>query len=203
MSLIVGLTGSIGMGKSTVAGMFERLGVPVFDADAAVHAMQAPGGAALPAIEAEFPGTTSAAGLDRGKLGGLVFGNPAALKRLEAIIHPMVGAAQKRFLLRHRRRAVVVLDQPLLFEMGGADKVDVVVVVSAPAEVQAARVLARPGMTPAKFAAILKQQLPDADKRAQADVVIPTGCGRQVTRRAVKRLVTCLRAPVRRYAPHA
>ena len=203
MSLIVGLTGSIGMGKSTVAGMFERLGVPVFDADAVVHALQAPGGVALPAIEAEFPGTTSPAGLDRGRLGALVFGHPAALKRLEAIIHPMVGDAQKRFLLRHRRRAVVVLDQPLLFEMGGADKVDVVVVVSAPADVQAARVLARPGMTPDKFAAILRQQMPDADKRALADVVIPTGNGRQVTRRAVARLVACLNAPGRRYARHA
>lgn len=203
MTLVVGLTGSIGMGKSTVAAMFRRLKVPVFDADAVVHGLQGPGGAALPAIEAAFPGTTGPAGLDRQQLGALVFADAAALKRLEAIIHPMVGAAQQAFLLRHRRRPLVVVDQPLLFEMGGADKVDVVVVVSAPADVQRARVLARPGMTPDKFAAILSKQMPDADKRAAADIVIPTGCGKVATRRAVERVVTCLSAPPRRYSRHA
>ncbi len=203
MSLIIGLTGSIGMGKSTVAAMFARLKVPVFDADAAVHALQGPGGAALPAIEAAFPGTTSPAGLDRAKLGAAVFGDAAALQRLEAIIHPLVGAAQAQFLARHRRRRLVVLDIPLLFEKGGAAKVDVTVVVSAPPEIQRARVLARPGMTPAKFAAILAQQLPDAEKRARADIVIPTGVGRQVTRRVVERIVACLSAAEPRYRRHA
>ncbi|TRW15071.1 dephospho-CoA kinase [Glacieibacterium frigidum] len=196
--IVIGLTGSIGMGKSTVAGMFRRLRVPVFDADATVHALQSPGGAALPAIEAAFPGTTSAAGLDRQKLGGIVFADKAALKRLEAIVHPLVGAAQAHFLQRWRRKPLVVVDQPLLFEMGGADKVDLVVVVSAPAEVQRARVLARPGMTAAKFEAILKQQLPDAEKRARADIVIPTGSGWHPTWRAVRALVTCLNGPERR-----
>lgn len=203
VTIVVGLTGSIGMGKSTVAAMFRRLKVPVFDADAAVHALQGPGGAALPAIEAAFPGTTSPAGLDRQKLGGIVFGDPAALKRLEAIIHPMVGDAQKAFMRRHRRAAVVVVDQPLLFEMGGADKVDVVAVVSAPADVQRARVLARPGMSAGKFEAILAQQMPDADKRAGADIVIPTGGGMVRTRRAVAWLVACLRTGQTRYRRHA
>ncbi len=190
--IIIGLTGSIGMGKSTVAAMFRRLRVPVFDADAAVHALQGPGGAALAAIEAAFPGTTSAAGVDRPKLGAAVFGDADALRRLEAIVHPLVGAAREQFLRRHRRRALVVLDIPLLFERGGAANVDVVVVVSAPAAVQRQRVLARPGMTVAKYKAILAQQLPDADKRARADIVIPTGRGRYVTWRAVKAVVACL-----------
>jgi dephospho-CoA kinase len=197
--IVIGLTGSIGMGKSTVAGMFRRMRVPVFDADACVHALQAPGGAALPAIEAAFPGTTSGEGLDRARLGAVVFGDPAALKRLEAIIHPMVGAAQAAFLARYRRKAMVVLDIPLLFEKGGSARVDTIVVVSAPAEVQRARVLARPGMTPAKFDAILAQQLPDAEKRARADIVIPTGSGWHTTWRAVRALVTCLNGTKRRY----
>lgn len=196
--IVIGLTGSIGMGKSTVARMFRRLRVPVFDADATVHALQGPGGAALPAIEAAFPGTTSAAGLDRQRLGAIVFADKAALKRLEAIVHPLVGAAQAQFLARYRRKPVVVIDQPLLFEMGGVDKVDLVVVVSAPPEVQRARVLARPGMTEAKFEAILEQQMPDAEKRARADIVIPTGGGWHPTWRAVRALVTCLNRPERR-----
>ena len=196
--IVIGLTGSIGMGKSTVAGMFARLGVPVFDADAVVHTLQGPGGAALPAIEAAFPGTTSATGLDRPRLGAAVFGDPAGMKRLEAIIHPMVGALQKRFLLRYRRKPIVVLDIPLLFEKGGHAKVDVTVVVSAPPEFQRARVMARPGMTEAKFAAILAAQLPDAEKRARADIVIPTGGSLIATRHAVKRVVACLAAAKRR-----
>lgn len=197
--IIVGLTGSIGMGKSTVAAMFRRLRVPVFDADAAVHVLQGPGGAALIAIEAAFPGTTSAAGVDRAKLGAAVFGEAGALRRLEAIVHPLVGAAQRRLLQRYRRRPLVVLDIPLLFERGGVASVDVVVVVSAPAAVQRQRVLARPGMTAAKFDAIIAQQLPDTDKRARADIVIPTGCDRSVTWRAVKALVACLAASNVRY----
>jgi dephospho-CoA kinase len=190
--MIIGLTGSIGMGKSTVAGMFERLGVPVFDADAAVRALQGPGGRALPAIEAAFPGTTSPAGLDRVRLGAQVFGNPAALKRLETILHPLVGEAQSTFLARHRLKRAVVLDVPLLFEKGGWQRCDLTVVVSAPARVQRARVLARPGMTRNKFAAILKTQLPDAEKRRRADVVIETGRGRRVTWQAVQSLVRAL-----------
>jgi dephospho-CoA kinase len=191
--IIIGLTGSIGMGKSTVAAMFERLGVPVFDADAEVRALQGPGGGALPAIEAAFPGTTGPTGLDREKLGAQVFGNPSALARLEAILHPMVADAQSRFLGRHRLKRAVVLDVPLLFEKGGWRRCHVTVVVSAPARVQRARVLARPGMTAPKFAAILKTQMPDGEKRRRADVVIETGRGRRVTWLAVKDLVRGLR----------
>ena len=196
--IVIGLTGSIGMGKSTVAAMFRRLKVPVFDADACVRALQAPGGTALSAIEAAFPGTTSAAGLDRARLGAAVFGDAAALRRLEAIVHPLVAAAQARFMQHHRRARLVIVDIPLLFERGGSDKVDLVLVVSAPAAVQRARVLARPGMTAAKFDAILGTQLPDADKRARADAVIDTGAAKSLTWRAVRRLVACLRAPGRR-----
>ena len=186
--MIIGLTGSIGMGKSTVAGMFERLGVPVFDADAAVRALQGPGGRALPAIEAAFPGTTSPAGLDRVRLGAQVFGDPTALKRLETILHPLVADAQSTFLARHRLKRAVVLDVPLLFEKGGWTRCDLTVVVSAPARVQRARVLARPGMTQAKFAAILNTQMPDREKRRRADMVIETGRGRRVTWQAVQSL---------------
>jgi dephospho-CoA kinase len=190
--IIIGLTGSIGMGKSTVAGMFERLGIPVFDADAAVRALQGPGGRALPAIEAVFAGTTHAGGLHRDKLGAHVFGNPAALRMLERILHPLVGEAQSTFLGRHRAKRAVVLDVPLLFEKGGWERCDVTVVVSAPLRVQRARVLARPGMTREKFAAILKTQMPDREKRRRADVVIETGRGRRVTWQAVQRFVGSL-----------
>ena len=191
--MIVGLTGSIGMGKSTVAAMFERLRVPVFDADAAVRALQGPSGAVLPAIEAAFPGSTHAGGLHRDRLGAQVFGNPAALQRLEAILHPMVAAAQSDFLAHHRLKRAVILDVPLLFEKGGWRRCDLTVVVSAPLRVQRARVLARPGMTRDKLAAILQAQMPDADKRRRADVVIETGRGRRVTWRAVRTLVKRLR----------
>lgn len=189
---IFGLTGSIGMGKSTVAAMFARLGVPVFDADAAVRALQGPKGKALPALEALFPGTTSAAGLDRIKLGQAVFNNPTALARLEALMHPMVHEVQRAFLNRHRRHAFVILDVPLLFEKGGWRRCDGTIVVSAPAHVQRRRVLARKGMTAEKFAAILRLQMPDAQKRRRADFVIPTGRGRRVTWLAVRQLVACL-----------
>lgn len=190
--IIIGLTGSIGMGKSTVAAMFEREGVPVFDADAAVRALQGPGGRALPAIEAVFAGTTHAGGLHRDKLGAHVFGNPVALKQLEHILHPLVGEAQSLFLGRHRAKRAVVLDVPLLFEKGGWRRCDVTVVVSAPLRVQRARVLARPGMTREKFAAILKTQMPDHEKRRRADVIIETGRGRRVTLLAVRRFVDSL-----------
>lgn len=188
---VLGLTGSIGMGKSAVAAMFEELGVPVFDADAAVHALQGPDGALLPAIEAAFPGTTGPGGVDRPKLGAAVFGDPEALKRLEGIVHPAVAAMRQGFFADHADAPLVVLDIPLLFEKGAAT-VDAIAVVSAPADVQRARVLARPGMTEAKFEAILKLQVPDAEKRARADQVIDTGVPLAETRVAVKRLIAGL-----------
>jgi len=186
--LVLGLTGSIGMGKSTVAAMFAELGVPVFDADREVRALQGPGAALLPAIEAAFPGSTGPGGVDRAKLGAAVFDNPAALTRLEAIVHPAVRAARDTFLLEHAGAPLVVFDIPLLFEKSGADEVDQVLVVSAPPQVQRARVLARPGMTPERFAQILALQLPDAEKRARADHVIDTGAALADTRRQVERL---------------
>ncbi len=190
---VLGLTGSIGMGKSAVAAMFTALGVPVFDADAAVHALQGPGGALLPAIEAAFPGTTGARGVDRVRLGALVFGDPAALARLEAIVHPAVARLRAEFLARHSAAALVVFDIPLLFEKGGAVGVDAVVVVSAPPHVQRERVLARAGMSLEKFERILALQLPDAQKRRLADHVVDTGATLAQTRAAVATLVDRLR----------
>lgn len=192
--LIIGLTGSIGMGKSTVGAMFERLGVPVFDADAEVRAMQGPGGALLSAIEREFPGSTGPQGVDREKLGAMVFGDKAALARLEGIVHPAVAARRQAFLIEHAGAPMVVFDIPLLFEKGGNRQVDAVVVVSAPPEVQRARVLARPGMTPEKFARILGLQMPDAEKRARADHVIDTSGTLEETAGAVADLVAQLAA---------
>jgi dephospho-CoA kinase len=186
---ILGLTGSIGMGKSTVAAMLRDLGVPVFDADAAVHVLQGPAGALLPAIEAAFPGTTSAAGVDRPKLGEVVFGNREMLAGLEAIVHPAVAQMRQAFLRENADRPLVVFDIPLLFEKGGAEALDAVAVVSAPADVQRTRVLARPGMTVEKFEQILALQVPDAEKRARADFVIDTGTDLATTRTAVERLV--------------
>ena len=189
VSKTLGLTGSIGMGKSTVAGMLRDLGVPVFDADAAVHALQGPDGALLPRIEAAFPGSTGPRGVDRPKLGAMVFGDPARLAQLEAIVHPAVAEIRRTFLRDHADRPLVVLDIPLLFEKGGAPGIDAVAVVSAPAEVQRARVLARPGMTEDKFAQILALQVPDAEKRARADFVLDTGTDLATTRAEVERLV--------------
>lgn len=191
---ILGLTGSVGMGKSTVAAMFEALGVPVFDADAEVRRMQGPGGALVRPIEAAFPGTTGPGGIDRAKLGEAVFADPAALARLEAIVHPAVRAARREFLAEHAGEKLVLLDIPLLFEKGGAGEVDAVVVVSAPPEIQRARVLARPGMTPERFAQILQLQLPDAEKRARADHLIDTGGTLAGTEAQVRRLVEKLAA---------
>ena len=191
--IIIGLTGSIGMGKSTVAAMFRKLGVPVFDADAEVRRVQGPGGRALVAIEAAFPGTTHDGGLHRDRLGAQVFGNAVALRRLEAILHPLVAEAQSAFLGAHRGKTAVVLDVPLLFEKGGWRRCSLTVVVSAPSRVQRARVLARQGMTAAKLAAILATQLPDREKRRRADVVIETGRGRRDTWLAVRKLVRELR----------
>ncbi len=191
---LLGLTGSIGMGKSTAADMFAREGVPVFDADAEVHRLQGPGGALVAAIEARFPGTTGQAGVDRQKLGARVLGNRHELSALEAIVHPAVARSQKRFLARHRARAVVILDIPLLYEKGGARKVGAVAVVSAPLWVQRRRVLRRAGMTQAKFAAIRRLQVPDRVKRARADFVIETGRPKSETRRQIRAIASCFRA---------
>lgn len=193
--MTVGLTGSIGMGKSTVAALFAEAGVPVFDADAAVHALQGAGGRIVPAIEAAFPGSTGAAGVDRAKLGPMVLGDRAALDRLEAIVHPAVAEERAAFLAANAHAPLVVFDVPLLFETGGESRVDRVVVVSAPSEVQRARVLARPGMTPDKFDAILAMQLPNAEKVARADFVVPTGGSIAATREAVRGIIACLARP--------
>lgn len=195
--LVLGLTGSIGMGKSTVARMFRELGVPVFDADADVRAMQGPGGELLPAIEAAFPGTTGPAGVDRKTLREKVFADPAALARLEAIVHPAVARHRQAFALAQAYKPLVIHDVPLLFEKGLESEVDKVVVVSAPPEVQRVRVLSRDGMTEAMFEAILATQLPDADKRARADHVIDTSGSLEATREVVEDLVDKLRGPLR------
>ncbi len=173
--IIIGLTGSIGMGKSTVAERFRQLGVPVCDADALVHELYE--GEAVEPIEAAFPGTTSGGKVDRVKLSQAVLGDPRGLKRLESIVHPLVQAAEREFLRKAAEQGarMAVLEIPLLFETGGNARVDVTVVVSAPPEVQRQRVLQRPGMTPAKLDAILARQMPDAEKRRRADFVVDTG----------------------------
>lgn len=183
---ILGLTGSIGMGKTTTARLFAEEGVPVHDADAAVHRLYE--GEAVALIEREFPGTTSEGKVDRAKLGARVVGDPQALKRLEAIVHPLVRRSETNFLDDTRRRGapVVVLDIPLLFETGGDARVDAVVVVTAPAEVQRARVLARPDMTAEKFEALLAKQMPDAEKRRRADFIVDSGHGLESARAQVR-----------------
>lgn len=191
---IWGLSGSIGMGKTTTANAFRRLGVPVFDADAAVHALQARGGAAVRPIGAAFPGTVQDGAVVREALRAAVLADPAALKRLEAIVHPLVRAAEARFLraCRHRGEAIALLDIPLLFETRNAAErryIDKILVVSAPHAVQRARVLRRKGMTPERFAAILARQMPDSQKRRLADWVIPTGLSRHHTQAEIRRLV--------------
>ncbi len=193
--ITLGLTGSIGMGKSTVAAMFTEEGVPVFDADAVVHRLQGPEGALVAAIESHFPGTTGRGGVDRTSLAEAVLGQPEKLQRLEALVHPAVAAERTLFLDAHRADPLVVLDIPLLFEKGGWADVDKIAVVSAPAEVQRARVLARPGMTPERFERILALQMPDAEKRARADFVIPTGGSLDETKAAVRSLIAGLKAP--------
>ncbi len=193
MAKVYGLTGSIGMGNSAVAALFVKAGVPVFDADAAVHRLQGPGGRALPAIEAAFPGTTGPGGLDRAKLGAIVFAHPHRRKELEAIIHPLVQEERHEFLRRNRSRPLVILDIPLLFETHGERKLDGVIVVTAPAWKQRRRVLARPGMTQGKFRAIMGLQMPDALKRRKADHIIHTGTTYHRTRAQVRALLACLR----------
>lgn len=179
--LVIGLTGSIAMGKSTTAGFFRSFGVPVFDADRAVHDLMAMGGAAVGAVLDAFPGVGDlAAGIDRKRLGARVLGDGVALRRLEAILHPRVRDAERAFLQRASRNgdAWALVDVPLLFEGGGDRRCDVTVVVSAPAWLQRERVLARPGMTADRLAAILARQMPDAEKRRRADFVVRTGAGR-------------------------
>lgn len=192
--IILGLTGSIGMGKSTVAKMFAEEGAPSFDSDAAVHALYASGGAAVAPVEAAFPGVTREGAIDREALSALVVGNETAIKALEAIVHPLVRQAQMTFLQSNRDAGtkVVVLDIPLLFESGGAKLVDKVAVVSAPAEVQRERVLARPRMSVEKFEAILARQVPDSEKRARADFVIDTSGSFAATREQVRAVLDVL-----------
>ncbi len=195
--IVLGLTGSIGMGKTKAARAFRRLGVPVFDADAAVHALLGPGGAAVDQVAEAFGAAAGAGGIDRTALGRRVFGNAAALEQLEGILHPLVRAREKRFLAAARRRRVplVVLDIPLLFETGGEARCDAVAVVSAPPFVQRARVLGRPGMTPEKLSAIRARQMPDAEKRRRADFVIATGTHRGDSLRRIRDIVRMLSAP--------
>lgn len=190
---VIGLTGSIAMGKSTVAAMFEDENVPVFDADAAVHILQGSSGLLVAEIEAAFPGTTGPPGVDRQKLGAAVLGDKQRLTQLEAIIHPAVAQMRNAFLAENADADMIVFDIPLLFEKGGYHSVDHIVVVSAPADQQCARALSRPGMTLEKFDNIQKLQTPDTEKRAKADTVIDTGHTIAETRAQVKALVKKLR----------
>lgn len=188
----IALTGSIGMGKSTVAAMFERAGVPVFDADAIVRNLQGPGGALVDRIGERFPGTVHGGALDREKLAQLVLEDPAQLKALEQLVHPAVHDARLAFIDQHRDAAALLFDIPLLFETGGEPGFDKIVVVSAPEDVQRARVLGRPGMTREKLDSILKRQIPDAEKRTRADFVIDTGGDLSTTEAQVRHILTCL-----------
>ncbi|MEM7226842.1 MAG: dephospho-CoA kinase [Pseudomonadota bacterium] len=192
---VLGLTGSIGMGKSTAAGFFRRLGVPVHDADAAVHRLTGHGGAAVAAVEAAFPGVVRDGAVDRQRLGAAVFADQAALKRLEAILHPLVRRSARAFLAAQarQRRPLAMLDIPLLYETGGDVLCDAVVVVSAPARVQAARVLGRPGMTQEKFQAILAKQMSDEEKRRRADFVVSTGGSKRNTLHQIAEIVRLVR----------
>lgn len=199
--IVVGLTGSIGMGKSTAAAMLRRLGVPLFDADRVVHRLLGPGGAAVRFVLAAFPGVgAESGGIDRRFLGQRVFGDAEALARLEGILHPMVRAQEKRFLNRVRARGapIAVLDIPLLFETGGERRCDHVIVVSAPALIQRQRVLGRPGMTEIRLAAILEKQMADREKRRRADFVLPSGLGRSLTLRRLRSIVSLLQAEASR-----
>ena len=197
--LVIGLTGSIGMGKTVTAGLFREAGIPVQDADVVVHHLYA--GAAVPALDAAFPGSVVDGRVDRARLSAMVFGDEAGLARLEAIVHPLVGEARGRFLATAAAegRRAVVLDVPLLLETRGRDLVDVVVVVSAPEAVQKARVLARPGMTAERFGLILRKQMPDAAKRRLAHFVIDSSRGHEAARRQVQAM---LRATASRYRLH-
>jgi len=194
--LILGLTGSIAMGKSTAAGMLRRLGVPVYDADAAVHRLLARGGSGVAAIAEVFPDVIEEGAVDRKRLGARVFGDAAALRELEGILHPLVAQARQRFLrtAARQQRPLVVLDIPLLFETNGEHGCDAVCVVSAPRFLQEARLLRRPYMDRARIAAVAARQMPDAKKRRRADFVVASGLGRAVTFAALRRIVEELRA---------
>lgn len=186
---VLGLTGSLGMGKSTTAGFFAEHGIPVHDADAAVHRLYK--GEAVPLIEAAFPGTTRGGEVDREKLSLRVLNDPGAIKKLEAIVHPLVQAAEERFLAEAQKAGapVVVLDIPLLFETGGDRRCDAVVVVSAPEDIQRARIFERPGMTAQKVAAILANQMADAEKKKHADFVVDTSRGFDAAREQVREIL--------------
>jgi dephospho-CoA kinase len=201
---IIGLTGGIGMGKSTAARFFQRAGLPVFDADATVHALQARGGRALPAIEALFPGTVKDRTLDRAALRAAVLARPDLLKRLEAIVHPLVRDEERLFVQRARRagKRAVVMDIPLLLEIDGIRRVDMVMAVSAPRAVQIHRVALRRRMDRAQIAAIIARQMPDREKRRRADVVIRTGLSRFLTTRQLRRLLAELRQGGPALRPH-
>lgn len=186
------LTGSIGMGKSTVAAMFGKAGIPIFDADAVVRQLQGPGGSLVPQIESRFPGTTKEGSVDREALSAAVLHNKDELAALEAIVHPAVHHERTRFIINNGNAPALLFDIPLLFETGGDKAFDTVIVVSAPAEIQRKRVLDRPGMTPAKLASILSRQMPDAEKRALADFVIDTSGPLDETQRQVDRILACL-----------
>jgi len=188
----IALTGSIGMGKSTVARMFAARGIPVFDADAEVRVLQADGSPLLERIAALFPGTVEHGSLNRDRLAAMVLGRPDRLRLLESIVHPAVQDARRRFMDEHSAAPALLFDIPLLFETGGEKDFDKVVVVSAPAEVQRARVLQRPGMSEAKLAAILTRQMPDDEKRRRADFVIDTGCDLSTTEGQVGDILACL-----------
>jgi dephospho-CoA kinase len=193
---VLGLTGSVGMGKSTAASMLRRMRLPVFDADRAVHRVLAPGGAAVAAVIEAFPGVGKNGGIDRAALGARVFGKSAELRRLEAILHPLVAKAERRFFGRARaaRRRLVVMDVPLLYETGRDRYCDTVLVVWAPPFLQRARVLARPGMTDARLAFIRSQQVSDREKRRRADLVVPSGLGRAATWRRLSAAVRAMKA---------
>ncbi len=195
--ILIGLTGSIGMGKSTTAAMFRDAGVPVYDADAAVHDLYDTGGAAVGPVGEAFPGVVRDGKVDREALREAVLGKPEALKRLNAIVHPLVGRDRVGFFVQAEAAGadMVVLDIPLLFETGGDANVDAIVVASAPAEMQRERVLARPGMTPERLDAILAQQMSDAEKRARAQFVVDTSRGLEPARRQVAEIIAALRDP--------
>jgi dephospho-CoA kinase len=186
---VIGLTGSIGMGKSFASSLIRRAGVPVFDADAEVHVLMGKGGRAVKAVEAAFPGVVIDGAVDRPSLGAQVFGDAGALKRLERILHPMVGQSERAFMSRaaRNRHRIVARDVPLLFETGGDKRCDLTIVVSAPAHIQRYRVLARPGMTEERLAQVRGKQMPDAQKRARADIVIPSGIGKRETWKHIQR----------------
>ena len=188
----IALTGSIGMGKSTVASMFERRGVPVFDADAEVRRLQGPGGALVEAIGERFPGSVRGGLVDREALSGLVLDMPGELAALEAIVHPAVHQARQSFIADHADAPALLFEIPLLFETGGDGAFDKIITVSAPLEVQRERALARPGMTRRKFGSILARQLPDEDKRKRSDFVIETGGSLAETERQVEQILACL-----------